>query len=109
MTIEFPVAIAGYFAADRSEDANAVSRHFTQDAVVRDESHTYAGRDAIRQWKIESSAKYNYTVEPLAIAEEAGLTVVTARLAGDFPGSPVNLRYRFALEGEQIAGLEIVP
>jgi len=32
---------------------------------------------------------------------------VTARVTGDFPGSPVELRYGFTLEGASIARLEI--
>ena len=107
MAIELPAPIAGYFLADQDADANAISRYFTEGATVRDEGHTYVGHDAIRRWKIASSTKYNYTAEPVAIADEAGLTVVTAHLTGDFPGSPVDLRYRFALDGERIAGLAI--
>jgi hypothetical protein len=30
-------------------------------------------------------------------------------VTGDFPGSPVDLRYRFRLEGGLIASLEIAP
>jgi len=37
------------------------------------------------------------------------MTVVTSRLTGNFPGSPVDLRYFFRLEGDKIASLEIVP
>lgn len=107
MAIQLPAPIAGYFAADQGADANAISSHFTEDAIVKDEGHTYAGREAIRRWKIASSTKYNYTVDPFAIVDEGGLTVVAAHLTGDFPGSPVDLRYRFALKGEEIAGLEI--
>lgn len=109
MTITLPPPVAGYFAADRGTDASAVARLFTEHAVVRDEGQTHAGREAIRQWKAGSSSRYTYTVEPIAVADEAGLTVVTAHLDGNFPGSPVDLHYRFALEGEQIAGLEVVP
>jgi len=108
MSIELPAPIAGYFAADKGADANAISRHFSDDAIVRDEGHTYMGRAAIQRWKAESSTKYTYTVQPLAVADEGGQTVVTAHLTGNFPGSPINLRYRFALRGEQIAELEIV-
>lgn len=108
MAVELPGPIAGYFAADKGADANAISRHFTEGATVKDEGHIYAGHEAIRRWKVASSSKYRYSVEPFAIADEAGLTVVTAHLTGDFPGSPVDLHYRFALEGERIAGLEIV-
>ncbi len=34
-------------------------------------------------------------------------TVVTNRLTGNFPGSPVNLEFVFRLEGNKIASLEI--
>jgi hypothetical protein len=34
-------------------------------------------------------------------------TVVTAHLTGDFPGNPVDLRYRFKLAGAEIVALEI--
>jgi ketosteroid isomerase-like protein len=108
MAVELPAPIAGYFIADKAGDASAVASQFTEDAVVRDEGHTHTGREAIRQWKKASSAKYTYTVEPFAISEDAELTIVSAHLIGNFPGSPLDLRYRFALEGEQIAALEIV-
>lgn len=109
MAIELPNPIADYFEADRQKGAEAIARCFAEDAVVRDEGHTYTGRDAIRQWKADSSTKYTYTSEPVTIATERGRTVVTSHLAGDFPGSPVDLRYFFVLKDGKIAELEIVP
>jgi hypothetical protein len=35
--------------------------------------------------------------------------VATEHLAGDFPGGVVDLRYRFAMDGDVIAGLVIAP
>lgn len=32
---------------------------------------------------------------------------MTARLTGDFPGAPADLRYRFTLDGDEISDLEI--
>jgi len=107
VAIELPPAIADYFEADKGLGAEALAACFTQNAIVKDDGHTYAGRDAIGLWKAESSAKYTYTAEPLSIADEGGRTVVTSHLAGDFPGSPINLRYSFVLDGEKIAALEI--
>lgn len=107
MAIKLPSPIAGYFDADRKGDAIAVANCFTAHAVVRDEGRTYSGRDAIQDWKARSSAKYSYTVEPFAIADEGDRTVVTSHLAGDFPGSPVDLRYLFTLTDEAVSGLEI--
>ena len=108
MSLELSKPIAAYFAADK-RDGEATAQCFTENGSVTDEGHTYHGRSAIQQWKANASAKYNYISEPFASEERDGKTIVTSRLAGNFPGSPVNLRYLFKLEGEQIAGLEIIP
>ena len=108
MTVDLPGPVAAYFAADR-QDGEAVARCFTEAAVVKDEGRTYRGRAAIRQWKEEASARYQYTSEPFACELGDGVVVVTSRLTGTFPGSPVNLRFFFVLEGDMIASLEIVP
>ena len=108
MTIELARPIAAYFAADK-RDSEAIARCFTEDAVVKDEGHTYAGLSAIKQWKADPSAKYDYISEPFASEEKDGTTIVTSRLTGNFPGSPVNLRFFFKLQGGKIASLEIIP
>ncbi len=108
MTIQLPSVVTAYFAADAKADPQAIADCFTEDAVVVDEGNSYVGRDAIRRWMANASTEYSYTVEPFAISEEAGRTVVTSHLVGTFPGSPVDLRYRFLLAGDRIAALEIV-
>ena len=107
-SLNLPKPVAAYFTADKG-DGEAVSRCFTEDAVVKDEGHTHKGRAAIKAWKTDTSAKYQYTCEPLACEERDGKTVVTSHLVGNFPGSPVDLRYFFRLEGDKIALLEVVP
>lgn len=109
MSIELPEVIATYFAADKKSDAQALSECFTPDAVVVDEGNSYTGRDAIRQWMANASTKYTYTVEPFSLEHDGQRTVVTSHLVGNFPGSPVDLRYFFVLDGYRIAELEIVP
>ena len=109
MTIKLPNTIAEYFSADERGNAQGVSDCFTKDAVVIDEGNTYNGRDGIRQWMANASTQYNYTVEPFALTEEDGRIVVTSHLVGNFPGSPVDLRYFFVIQGDKIAELEIVP
>ena len=106
MPITLPAPIAAYFAADR-HDADAVAACFSATATVLDEGKTHTGREAIRQWKAEASTRFSYSVEPFAAIEDGGRFIVTGHVAGDFPGSPVDLRYAFALEGDLIAGLEI--
>lgn len=109
MSLILPDPIDRYFAADRHSDAASVAACFTPDAKVIDEGNTYAGREAIRQWLANAATQYTYTAEPFALAQHGGRIVVTSRLIGNFPGSPVDLRYIFALESDGIAALEIVP
>jgi hypothetical protein len=108
MTLNLPQPIAAYFAADKG-GSETVALCFTGDAVVKDEGHTYQGRAAIKKWKEDASAKYQYTCEPFACESNDGKVVVTSRLTGNFPGSPVDLRFFFKLQGDKIAALEIIP
>jgi hypothetical protein len=105
-TLILPEPIAAYFAADRQRP-EALARCFTAGARVKDEGRTYTGVDAITAWKAASAATFRYTVEPLALEQEAGSQVVHGRVTGNFPGSPVDLQYRFRLERGLIASLEI--
>ncbi|MDQ0560333.1 hypothetical protein QO004_002115 [Rhizobium mesoamericanum] len=102
-----PEPIAAYFAADK-QDAEAVARCFAENAIVKDEGETHAGLAAIKTWRAETAAKYNYTSEPIAIEEAGGATIVTSRLTGNFPNSPVDLRFCFRLDDSKISSLEIV-
>lgn len=107
MAIELPSIITNYFAADKVGDPEAASRLFAESAVVTDQRKRHAGRDAIARWMAEASSKYTYTVEPFAMAVAGRRIIVTSHLVGDFPGSPLDLRYAFVLEGDEIAELEI--
>lgn len=107
-SIDLPEPITAYFAADK-RDSEAVSQCFAENAVVKDEGKTHKGRAAIKQWKSDTRKKYQYTSEPFACEQKDGKIVVSSRLTGNFPGSPVDLRYFFELDGEKIASLEIIP
>lgn len=106
MPLALPDPISAYFAADAAE-GSSIAACFTIDAVVIDENETHHGREAISRWRAEASARYRYLAEPIAITADGDKQVVTAHLTGDFPGSPVDLRYAFTLAGDEIARLEI--
>ena len=106
--LDLPEPIAAYFDADR-HDGQAVARCFTKDGVVLDEGHTHAGPAAIEAWKTDAASKYTYTATPQTLETQGRSYLVTSRVSGDFPGSPVDLRYHFVLDGDRIAQLEIVP
>ena len=107
MPIDLPRPIAIYIAAENRGDAEAMGQCFADHAVVRDEGQTIKGLAAIKQWKTETKRKYQHTVEPLAFAQQDDKSIVTNRLTGKFPGSPIELRFIFKLEGDMIASLEI--
>jgi len=107
MSIRLPPAIERYVKAENSGDVASLSECFAQTAVVRDEGRTHRGLEAIQRWKAETAKKYKHTMEPLAVVNEGGKTMVTNRLAGSFPGSPIEVRFAFQLEGDRITSLEI--
>ena len=109
MQLDLPTAIASYIAAENRGDADEVARCFIEHAIVRDEGKTMRGVAAIKRWKAETTKKYRHTVEPLRSAREGAKTIVTSRLTGNFPGSPIELRFIFGFEGDKIASLEIRP
>ena len=104
--VDLPAPIMAYFTTDAA-DAGGVGRCFTENGVVIDERREHKGRHAIARWKIEATAKYHYTSEPLTVDVSGGYVTVITRVTGEFPGSPIALRYRFTLEGDKVASLEI--
>ena len=109
MSLKMPGPVAAYLAAENANDVAALRECFAETAVVQDEGRTITGLAAIEQWKRETKQKYHHSVEPLACAQEYGKVVIKARLTGQFPGSPVDVRFIFGLEGDRIVSLEIRP
>ncbi|MEN1993382.1 MULTISPECIES: nuclear transport factor 2 family protein [Gammaproteobacteria] len=107
-TLDLPEPIAAYFTADQ-HDGRAVARCFTPDGRVLDEKKIHTGTAQIEAWKDASSAKYTYVVQPRKVETLDRTCIVTSEVAGNFPGSPVQLRYAFTLERDKIASLEIAP
>ena len=107
MSLNLPEPIAAYFADANRHEMDALAQCFADDAVVRDEGRTIRGLPAIKEWKAETKKKYQHTVEPLASVERDGKIDVTVRVAGKFPGSPIDLQFVFTLEGGKISVLEI--
>lgn len=100
MAVDLPPNLIRYFEAQNAHDLDAMTESFAPDAQVRDEGRTYVGRQAIRDWKRETSARYAATARPLHSSAQDGKLTVVAEVAGNFPGSPANLTYRFAVDGE---------
>jgi len=103
-----PKPIALYVSAENSGDTKLFDECFVNDAVVRDENETHRGLVAIKSWKAETKSNYQHTVDPLRIAEQDGKFIVRNRLTGNFPGSPIELDFVFAIQDDKIVSLEIL-
>jgi SnoaL-like domain len=109
MSITLPASIDLYFTSENAHDPSAINRCFAVGAVVRDEGKTITDVAAIKAWRIETSEKYHHVVEPLSVSTRDGKVVVTGKVSGDFPGSPINLDHSFEIEDGRIVSLEIRP
>jgi NAD(P)-dependent dehydrogenase (short-subunit alcohol dehydrogenase family) len=107
MTVKLPAPVERYFHAANGCEPDAVAACFAPDAQVRDEGREHLGREAIRAWAEDVRRRYIFHAEPRSLEARDGAHTVSAHLTGDFPGAPADLRYRFVLNGEQIARLEI--
>ena len=107
MSIDLPAVITAYLAAANTRDLDAAASCFDEGAVVFDEGQERKGVAAIRAWSEETGNKYAPQTQATAVQLAQSAAVVTARVSGNFPGSPVELRYFFTLRNDKIAQLEI--
>lgn len=108
MDVNLPVPIAIYFAAENQGHSEIMAQCFAENAVVRDEGQTIEGLAAVMRWTTETKKKYQHTIEPLAVVQRDEKIIVSSRLTGNFPGSPIELEFVFTLGGDKIASLEIL-
>jgi hypothetical protein len=107
MSLQLPIPIERYIQIANSDTPEAAPECFATDAIVRDEGQTYEGVAAIKNWMAATKKKYRHTITPLELAERGGQSVLKARLAGSFPGSPITVNFNFVLAGGKIRALAI--
>ncbi len=107
MTVQLPPLIATYIAAENSGDTETLTSCFTAEATVLDEDRTIRGKAAIAEWMTGARKKYQHVVEPVAVVTKDDTIILTGKVFGALPNSPVNLDFTFGLEGGKIASLSI--
>ena len=107
MAISLPKAVRAYFNGSNAHYADAIAEAFAADGVVHDEHKTHSGRAAIAAWARETIDKYRTTMTPLSVSESDGTAMVRAKVSGTFPGSPIELTFRFELGESGIRSLKI--
>jgi hypothetical protein len=109
MAIALPPTIARFIEASNARDLEAAAGCFGEEAVVEDEGRTHRGIAEVRAWKEATEERFRYTIEPTGVEERDGRSLVRGILAGNFPGSPVELTYDFRLVDDAIESLRIHP
>jgi hypothetical protein len=77
--------------------------------VVRDDGRLHYGKAAIRAWFEELVRRHAPIFEVSDLALQDGEPVLHGRVAGNFAGSPIALRYFAAIEDDRIVALKRAP
>ncbi|MCI2418381.1 nuclear transport factor 2 family protein [Saccharopolyspora sp. K220] len=107
MTNDLPAAVNTYLATSKSDLSPLLGELFTDDAVVHDDGRTYHGLAAIRAWTDSIAAGFNFTRTVTDTTLIGNAAIVLTEVAGDFPGSPVDLHHHFSLAEDKISALTI--
>jgi hypothetical protein len=102
-----PKGIEAFFEAMNARDVDAVAACFVDGAVMKDEGRVHVGPADISGWLKTASFERHVVSTPRSWRRDGGVDVVVASIAGNFPGSPIDLSYRFRMTGDRVSGLEI--
>jgi ketosteroid isomerase-like protein len=107
MTVALPRVINEYVDANNAHDVGSVLSCFSNDALVRDEGKDFRGKEMIKDWIVQTIAKYKFQFKPLSVKSDDAKVVVSIEVSGTFPGSPVSPDYHFTIRGNEIQSLAI--
>ena len=105
--MKLPKVIADLIAAQDKYDSKAFAENFSDDAIVHDEGKTYHGKTKIRKWNEMTNSKYKTKYEPIEVTTNGDKIILTAKISGTFPGSPVLIKYHFETANNKITSLHI--
>lgn len=100
-----PKVLTDLVKAQNDFDSVAYANCFAATATVADEGHTHTGKHEIERWIAKANKEYQATMAPLAYDEPNEM--LTAEIAGSFPGSPIVLQYHFQITEGLVNSLKI--
>src|SRR4030095_531541 len=107
MQITHPHPINSYVKATKERDNDAFGALFTEDAIVHDKGQEHRGVIAIRKWLRSTVEKCQFPLPPTRLSQQGTETILNGKLSGDFPGSPLSMRFHFVLREGKISSLDI--
>ena len=91
--MKLPNVILELVKAQNEFDSVAYANCFTENAEVFDEGKTHNGKTEIEKWIDKANKDYEATMKPLDYNETEN--ILSAETSGNFPGSPIVLKYHF--------------
>jgi ketosteroid isomerase-like protein len=107
MDLKLPKVVSDLLTAQKNYDSDAYANCFSETAVVFDEGGKYHGRKEIKAWIDDANRRYKTRKEAIKYSGTASAGILTAKISGDFEGSPVLLDYHLELTDNEITRLEI--
>jgi hypothetical protein len=105
--MNLPKVVTDLIKAQNEFDAMTYANLFSETAVVFDEGKTHKGRLEIERWIDHSNKNYQSVMQPLEYTENGTTSILTAECSGNFPGSPITLKFHFDIVDGQIQHLEV--
>lgn len=107
-TNKLPKVLAEFLSAQEKFDSTNFAKTFAANALVHDEGGKFRGTEEIKKWNEETNRKYQTVMEPLAFDESGKESILTIRMSGTFPGSPVIAKFYFVIKNNSIISLRII-
>lgn len=103
--MNLPNVINEFLKAKNSFDSVAFAECFSETAIVFDEGKTHTGKKEIEQWIDNSNKQHQDTLEPIDYDEKED--ILSAKVTGTFPQSPIILKFHFTITDETIQSLKV--
>ena len=105
--MNLPKVITDLVTAQNNFDSVAYANCFSETAVVFDEGKTHNGRKEIEHWIADANDRYEATMKPISFEKKETESILISETSGNFPGSPIVLRYHLEIADELIQSLKI--
>ncbi len=100
-----PQAVADFFEATNADDRDRFLAAFSDDAVLDDWGHVYAGRDAIAGWNETDNMGVSSHIDVTGFEQRDGSYVVSIQVTGN--GYNGGGSMTFTLDGDRISRVVI--
>ncbi|ODJ56270.1 hypothetical protein BFR41_05195 [Brochothrix thermosphacta] len=107
MTIQLPDSVRNYFQASNTYESDILLDCFVKDAIFDDIGTIYTGRVAIKNHLVQENNDLNTHTSILKGVKVKDDYLVTAKVSGDFAGSPINFNFLFTTKNEKISKIKI--